>query len=988
LIGTVSDQEGYFQIDVPSNEDIVQLSCIGYESSSIVPGQNKNVKVELNPSNHELKEVEIVYYKKPKAESINSAVSSIPAKRLERIPLNGIEHALQGNTAGVHVARNSGMPGSSLQAKVRGINSLINSDPIYLLDGIYIQQTSLYALSPHDIETIEILKDASSTAKYGASAGNGVVSLTSKKGNSKRTTATFDYYIGQQQAWKKPDLMSSTEFREFYELVRPWDKKFERLDTIYDTNWMEVIFHSAKTEDFHFAVSGGNNKSDFYIGSGYYRQSAIIKKLELNRYSFKIKSDHSISPGFKIGQDLSLAYLNFKGLKEGCFLNDFNNPFLGAMLMLPYSLSYDSSDIRISSGYRITNPYDDWQLTNNSRKNYSLFTILNSQVQLLPKVQYVTKLGCEVYFQDNVSYTRSEPAKGIDEEDIAFGNIYNILDLSFDWQHSIIYSTKFSADHSLNAMLGFEFGQNKSEWIPLIRNQYDKYLNYIEDTTGSVNKSYEEKRSLTEFSHHAYAGSINYEFKERYYLNLAFRRENMLFYSNNSLKNLSDLYPSFSAGWVFTKEGFFPQGLLKYAKLRYGWGKAGNSPRLNYSFYAKMMRDFEYVYAISSDGKITNSSLKRRTNEKFYLENITTNNIGLDLGLFDNRLFISVDYYNNHLNMGDTYQINVPKEFISFLNLLQYYSIHYLPVAEISNKGFEWELSYKHISRNLSWDLSLNLTHMENRLIDIDERELSYINSVDNIDPISVNIIGEAAGSFYGYRIERLFKAEDCDENGKVIYQPYTLNENSEKVYAQPEARAGDYKYVDINNDGIIDQKDRTVIGNPFPEFTFGLFYNLKLLNFDFSMFFQGAYGNDIFNATKLWLYNPYGLSNWTTDIKNSYREPSYDNETGEVIDEGNTDTDLHRWDYYNENKNLRISDFYVEDGSYIRLKNIQIGYTIKPELTKKIHIQKFRIYICAQNLFTITNYSGLDPEVGGWGIDCGIYPQPRVYMAGVNLEF
>ena len=251
-----------------------------------------------------------------------------------------------------------------------------------------------------------------------------------------------------------------------------------------------------------------------------------------------------------------------------------------------------------------------------------------------------------------------------------------------------------------------------------------------------------------------------------------------------------------------------------------------------------------------------------------------------------------------------------------------------------------------------------------------------------------MNIPGEPAFSFYGYKIERLFRTEDCDEEGNVINQPFIEDETTgEILYAQPEAKAGDYKFIDLNNDNIIDEKDRTIIGNPLPEFTFGLFYDAQYKKFDFSVLFQGSYGNEIFNATKLWLYNPYALTNWSGDIVNSYEEPEYDDEKN-LIDPGNTETSLHRYDWLNENNNLRVSDFYVEDGSYLRLKNIQLGYTFKPDLTRKIHIKKFRIFLCAQNLFTITSYTGMDPEVGGWGIDSGIYPQPRTFMGGVNLEF
>lgn len=987
LIGSISNQEGFFEIIVPSDQKMIQLSCMGYESNSIIPYQNKTMSVELNPDNLELNEVEIVYYKSNKEENINSSVSKIPLKQLEKIPLNGIEDVLQGNAAGVHVVRNSGMPGASLQVKIRGINSLINSDPVYFLDSMYLQQSSLYAISPHDIEYIEILKDASGTARFGASAGNGVVLLHSKRASSKQTTFTFDYYAGQQQVWKEPDLMTTGEFLSYFETVKPDDPTFDTLETFYQTDWMKMIFHKATTEDYHFSVSKSSEKSNFYMSSGFYKQSAIIKELELERLSFKINSDHVIKPGLRIGQDLSLAYLHYKGLKEGCFLNDFYNPILGAMCMLPFRPSSDSLLTWVSGDEGITNPYDDVELANNTRKNYFLFGNLHSQVRLLPGIKYVTKLGFDICYQDNIGYSRSNVKAAANAAGFIYGSTYNIIDLSYNWQHSFQYSADFQGDHSLDAMAGFEVGKNKNRWIPAMLKQYDRSLNFIEDTVGSMSKSYEKSGSTTDFLHHAYSGFIHYSFKSRYQLDFGIRMESIGFYANHTLNRISEIYPSFSLGWIFTNEGFYLPKFLEYGKIRYGWGRAGNSPRINYSYFAKMMRDMEYISAFDAGGHTTSSALRRQTNENFYFENMHSHNIGLDLGLFDNKFFMTIEYFNHHLKMGDKYAMDNPKPIIEILNQMYYFSIDYLPVAEMTNKGFEWDIGYKHAGGNLVWDIHLNFTHLNNRIIDVEESELDRITFSDTYDPIAVNIPGETAGSFYGYIIDGLFTTEDCDEMGYAINQPFTMDENGMISYAQPNARAGDYRYTDINDDGIIDKDDKAIIGCPFPKYTFGLFCNLEFLNFDVSVFFQGTYGNDIFNATKLWLYNPYGLSNWTRDIINSYRAPIYA-ETGELTDEGHTETDLHRFDYYNTNRNLRVSDFYIENGSYLRLKNVQLGYTFNSRLTKKIHIQKFRIFICAQNLLTFTNYSGLDPEVGGWGIDCGIYPQPKTYLAGFNVMF
>jgi hypothetical protein len=491
-----------------------------------------------------------------------------------------------------------------------------------------------------------------------------------------------------------------------------------------------------------------------------------------------------------------------------------------------------------------------------------------------------------------------------------------------------------------------------------------------------------ELSSGTEFLRHSWKGTLEYEFRDKYQIKIDLTSEKVGYYREESLYHQKGFFPSFNLGWVFTNENFISRKWIYFGKLRYGWGRVGNSPRINYSFFADMMKEMEYVYAMNNKASQLQSPFYRKMNERFYWEKVQAQNLGIDMGFFSNKLFFSFDYYINLLKKGKTDPIDEPKAIYQQLNEMQFYGVPSSPVANMINKGFELEISYRYTRGDLSWNVSLNAARLNNKILDISENIEST-----NYDIIAVNNPGEKAGSFYGYHIERLFTTDDCDyATGLVTNQPYTLIDGN-KIYAQPLAKAGDYKFEDMNGDGEIDDEDKMILGNPFPDIAAGFNLAIAYKNIDCSIFLQGTWGNEIFNITKFWTYNPYGFSNWTSGILNSYRLPRINRETGEY-DPGNTDTGLHRIDPVDANQNLRISDFYVEDGSYLRLKHIQLGYTLSAELTRKIHIQKFRVYFASQNLFTWTNYSGLDPEVGGWGIDCGIYPQPRIYMAGVNLEF
>jgi hypothetical protein len=659
------------------------------------------------------------------------------------------------------------------------------------------------------------------------------------------------------------------------------------------------------------------------------------------------------------------------------------------MCRLPLTPPHDSLlDISVLGRFPTSSPtpiidsdiqYLDDELTENIRKNYAVFGNLTSSIDLMQNLQLMTALGYEVLYQNNISHNRTKPV----DVSLAYNPVlvseYKVLDLGIYIKNYIQYQEILLNHHKVKASAGFEYGQNDNEWIPVSQNLRDM----VQQLERSVHISMPDLRSSVGIQNRAFSGSLTYVFKEKYILNGSLRREVISFDGDSAKQKYADLYPSVSMGWIFMDKKQATNGFIQFGKVRYAYGMAGNSPRLDYTFHTRFMRDMAYIYAFNSSGMITNSAMQRQTNEHFYWEKISAHNLGIELGFHQNRLFLSTDLFYNHLHLGEISTYTPPLVFVGQLYVRELFGIVRLPLAEIENYGIESIMNYKHAGSVMQWDISLNLTHLKNRIVGVDGHEF-----MSATDPLIVHRKGASSGSFYGYKIERLFTEADCLIPGEVVTnQPYIIDGQGNPVYAQPNARAGDYKFMDINGDSVIDRNDKTILGNPYPDLTFGLYINARYRQFDFTMFWQGTYGNEIYNATRLWLYNPYGSSNWTTDILNSYRSPQYD-DSGEMTDQGLTDTDLHRFDYYAENKNLRVSDFYIEDGSYLRLKNIQVGYTINPALTSRIHIRTLRFYFAAQNLFTFTSYTGLDPEVGGWGIDCGIYPQPRTFYAGVNIEF
>lgn len=981
IIGAITDSEGKFRIVVPAFNTAIRLTCIGYESYNLPLGNKVNKDIELSPDNTEINEVRIVYYEKAKEENVNGSVSSISMERL-KANSGSLENVLQGNVSGVHVVSNSGLPWASLQVKIRGVNSLINSEPVYYFDGIPIQKTAIYSLSPYDVESVHVYKDGASLAKYGARGGNGVIMLKSKLPNSRETTISFDMYFGHQKVWKNLDLMSAEEFREFNAKYNP--NAISSIDSLSETDQTDKIFHAGSLANYHFSVNTGNEKSQFYIGSGYYQHAAAINDLKMERYSFKLNSKHEVHQRIMVSQDLSISLLKLKGLKEGVFMNDFSNPILGALTLPPLEtgignpLSDENSHIDI----RIKN--NDEDLNRNRRRIYSLFSNVACDIEILRGIQYSTKIGLGFSYHDNIYFNLSDLLiyKDTEYSYSIYESRYQISDLSFNWQHSLSYSKSFHKDHFVKSQLDFEFEQNKDEWIPKQRFEYDPDLDIRIDSNGANNSDFLKAHNQIDFSRHSLMGLLQYSFKNQLFLNIQVRKDVVSYKSFNDQRKFAGIYPSISTGWIFSKSRILESSYLSYGKIRYGWGKTGNSPQLNYTFFTSMINKLDNLYAFYSYKKAARSSLVRQTNEKFYWENISSHNIGIDLGFFNNKLFIVFDYFISNTAFGQKSPINTKKSLIKDLSLMNSFGIAELPLSRISNKGFDFELSYRKANGRFNWEISTNFSRFRNNVLEVEQ-----LIEPRNVQVISSNSAGNPAFSFVGYKIERLFTAEDCNENGFVLNQPYIVKDGV-RIYSQPGAKAGDYKFTDINNDSIIDERDKTMIGNPLPDFTFGLNFNIQYKNIDFSLFWQGAWGNEIFNATKLWFYNPYSISNLSRDVYNSYREEIRDKSTGEVIEEGNTYTNLHRYDPNDINDNLRISDFYIEDGSYLRLKNIQLGYTFNSNFTRKAYIKKMRIFISSQNLFTFTKYSGLDPEVGGWGIDSGIYPQLRTYLLGLNLQF
>lgn len=981
LVGVVSDPGGKFRIEVPPGMNIIRFSSIGYEQENIEPGSAGDKVIELNPERQVIDEVVVEYYRIPVDRSINIARARIEDEELSRIQLNTIDEALLGSVSGVHTVRQTGMPGANIMVKIRGIHSLINSEPSYYLNEFPVQRAVLEALAPNCIGSIDVIKDAVGTTPYGATGANGVVLLKSREVKENGFHARFEYYTGVQKLWKTYDLLTGQEFVDFYNQVYndPLEIDFDSLQPV---DWLNELFHKGKMQEYQLSLSGKNENHTVMLDLGYFEHNAMIRNLSLERFTVGFNGTHSFGNRIRIRENLYLADLAYIGIKEGSFMNDYSNTILSSMMMRPWN---DSIPPETGQDIFLPLPWDDIELTGNRRSSIVFLGSLDLDLDLTDRLSSKTRFGTEILQQDFLSYTNSPPIFIAGPDFDFYRNEYEVNDASFELHQFLYYDFSMPEGQSLKAMAGIEYGRMSSSWNPNMQIHYPSREHYFKYERGDTSLYYNSLAYMTDFHKQAALASLTYDLQSKYNIQLLLRKDWVHFPFNDRIQQPSAWYPSAVFGWMFNEEDWLGEwNWLSFGKLRAGIGSAGNSPKLNYSWYSQMTRELEYLIAFNSARTygLENSALLRQSTEQFYWEKKTSANIGLDLGFLENKLFFTLDYFIGYMHMGEQYPADNPLAFISEFSQRRYYKINYPPNARILNQGLELDISYKESFSNLHSNLDFHIAHLRNKILEVADLPLSFLYDED-YDVISAHIPGHPVGSFYGYQIERLYTEEDVNDYGRVVDEPKVWHTNGLKI----DAMAGDYKIADLNGDTLIDLHDKTILGDPIPDLTFGFNWQLEYKGFDLMLMVQGSYGNQIFNATRYWLLNPYGQTNWSREILNSYRSPEYD-ENGVMIDPGNTNTDLHRIDWTNRFRNMRISNLFIEDGSYLRIKNLQLGYTLKSDWTQKIFIDRFRIYLAAKNLYTLTNYTGLDPEIGGWGVDAGIYPQPRTFLAGVNLEF
>lgn len=967
-----TDFDGTFKMEINAPEATLLFSYVGYVTQEVRVTKSETITVKLAADMKQLQEVVVMGYGSVKKNEVLGAVGSVSMKETSSRTYNSAAELLQGTVAGVTVISDGGDPTASPTINIRGIGSLNAETPLIVLDGI-IYSGSLNTLNPNDIASISVLKDAASAAIYGARASGGVILITSKKGISDKINVNVNYQGGFQNVAKKLDVLNAAEYADAMNTARDnagmpripaFNTDFEPTARTTKTNWMDEIFRTGEIQDLSISVNGKTEKSNFFLSGSYRKNEGILLNTFGERYTARANSSFKLAPNFTIGENLSYSLTDGQSANTA---NAYTGAILAAIFYPPNATIYreDGSgqfggvpEKYIGSYGDVINPVAYLKRLDNRNPI--------STVLINPYAEWEIVSGLK--FKSNWGYTRiqdnatdftvkiTEPGKIFDFNRLTKKSI-TVTDLLSE--QTISYEKSFGK-HNLKALAGYTYQETKRDFYTVEGTGFDsedpsqRYLlnaKLIQQTGAGMS---DEVIS-------SYVGRINYDFNQKYMISGIVRRDGT---SKLLSENRYKVYPSVSAGWLISEESFMKsiEPIVSNLKLRASWGQIGNLGNLGpYQFSVPLTQTTALIGSTPvinygySERELSNPNLKWESSEQ--------TNVGLDFTMFNNTLLGSVDAYvktNKDMLVRDQLPgvSGTPQGRI-------------VNSGDVENKGIEVSLTYQKTRGEFKFDVTANAGFLSNKIVsikdDLTSLEPLNLSRVRSLPLANIYQVGSPVGAFYGYKTDGLFQS---DEEAKAYV-------NSNGVAYQPNAVAGDIRFKDLNGDGVINNSDREVLGSPFPKTTFSLNTNFRYKGFDMNIFLSGAAGNSVFNAVKhTGLNGSFPGYNLLAESKNAW-SPT------------NTNTNIPVLSSTDNNNNFgRISDFYIEDASFLRLRNVSLGYTVKENwLNGKA---KLRFFISAQNLFTITKYSGMDPEVGlnNFGMDLGKYPLSRIYMTGVNATF
>lgn len=974
--GVISDADGVYSINAPADGTLI-FSFVGFKTTQATVGGRTTVDVTMEEDLTALEEVVVIGYGVQKKSVATASISKVDAKNLENFSNQRLEQMLQGQVPGVTIKPSSGQPGSGFNLLIRGIGTNGNNNPLIIIDGMNANDGALSALNPSDIESIEFMKDAASAAIYGARAANGVVLVTTKKAKAGESALSYEVFYGTQKPWSMPKMLNASQYVElitekYANSSQTLPAGFPTQETIpHNSNWIDKLVQPAQTQTHQLSLRKGTESGNVNASLSYFSQDGIIapKKSNARRVTARFATEQKVNDLFSYGENALFVHATNERIGEN---NVFGSPLSEAMVYDPLTPFYDPNG---TFGYaqspyvqkEYLNPLSQIFITNNLSMQNGI--IGNAFIKLTPIKNLVVQsdVGIDYQYYTGKGFTPSYEFFDTNGNQLNLVNdlndIYEYSSKTFIWQweNFATYSREFGK-HSVQGTVGTTLRQQTSSSFGASSSgipedvQFDRNFQYIDNTPDSLRRSSSsapEKVSLA-----SVFGRVIYGYDQKYLLTAILRRDGS---SNFGPNNRYGIFPSVSVGWVVSRESFWNVEKINFLKAKLSYGVNGND-RIGSLRYASVIGNTGvYPFGKPNSQTIYNGlSSLFADNPDIRWEESHQLDAGIEIGLLDDRLTLEIDYYNKKTS-GLLMEATT-------IDLGGFNGPPIANVGEIVNQGFELEANYRQNFGDVSFGAGLNFATLNNEVTKVTDNGYidGYTWPVRNT-VITRMEVGKPMGYFRGYKTAGIFNSED---------EVFT-HINANGVRLQPNAKAGDIKFVDVNKDGVIDSNDITEIGSPWAKALIGLNLNASYKGFDVRLLFTASIGNDIYRSYE------------RQDVVNN-------NYTTEWLDRwtpSNPNASYPRLTISDPNNNSRASDFYVEDGSYLRLKTLQIGYSVPRSILEKVKLSKMRAYVTFDNILTVTGYSGFDPEIGngGWildtGIDKGFYPQLKTMGFGLNIQ-
>lgn len=951
--GTVTDIDGKYSVPVPPNTTVLVFSFIGYLTQEVEIGDRAVIDVVLVPDQVALDEIVVIGYGTVRKSDLTGAVSSVKAKDLVKITSLNPEQSLQGRVTGVQVSSTTGAPGATPTVRVRGVGTFNNSSPIYVVDGVILDNISF--LNTADIASMEVLKDASATAIYGSRGANGVILITTKSGKigEEKTTFFFTGEYGIQNLAKKIDLLNGKEFATISNQIDPG--RYNNIDAVPNTDWQDLIFRSAPIQDYQLSAAGGTKATQYYIGVGYFNQKGIIDKSGYERISIKLNNIYQLTNFLKLGNNITVAPYNQDNAPNVTY-----QVYRASPVVEPYR-----SDGSFAGVEGVGNALADLEYSNSYNKGVRAVGNIFAEAKLLESFSVKSSFGIDGLYNKSVSYTPAFQVYYADGTPSMQYNVTNDLfkgntdNFTWLWENTLNYNRVFDK-HAIDAIAGYTMQNSNSEIFNvsgenILRDGSDFwYLQYNYITANKLNSG--DFRNAVDANLHysmiSYLFRANYTYNNKYILTATFRRDGS---SKFDKEARFGNFPSFAAGWNVSRESFMEGiALITNLKLRGSWGQIGNE-KIPYTDRFSLTQNLIGVFGVG-DVPYPAVTYAKNGNPDLRWETTTQTDIGLEIGVLNNRLTGEFDYYHRV-----TDDILVELSTPGHMGNGQGQRVRY-NAGKILNRGVEGAITWRERVRVFSYGIGVLASTIHNEVLSVGGN--SGVDSVLYGGGTSYGFVtqsreGLPVGAFWGYETDGLFQTQD-----ELEAYPHSAG-----------AGIGDLRRVDINNDGIIDGNDRTYLGSPIPKFIFGFNVELEYKNFDFSFSIQGQTGNKIFNRKEMERPNEYNFEKHVLDAW-----------TGPGTSDSEPKASFGGYNYI-------PSDRFIQDGSFLRLRSMVLGYTLPTSVSQRMNMQQLRIYFKGNNLYTLTRFTGYTPEIASHdvlsnGIDGGIYPVTSIYSFGINLTF